>query len=392
MRDPEEYKEHDRNDPLHPDQLQEHPYDFVSLPDQPARGKAVGHYRFLAGRLSGRLTLVYETLTPLHVGSGVFDTAEQCGLTGGTLPVRAIVRKLGRPVLPGSGWKGVVRARFEAITRSRLGTETRPSKVESWKLPEPLRPERSGKVSVEITDRRVWDDLKPASIKRNFGESDQRLIEKLAELSPAEALFGAMGYRGRVHPGDGNIEGPTFENPLPVPPLEGPAAHRLAKPGEARTIGDRLQIAKVEGRKFYYDGPLLDARSTRGGEARGPVRELIDAVPAGCTITLEVVLESLTEAELGALLVSAGWGDDVGIVRFGGYKPAGLGKVRLEKVTGEIRRGWGTRRWREPAGEALDPKKAVETARSEGLIDLAALAELHEVTTRSRPPKETGGC
>jgi hypothetical protein len=113
-------------------------------------------------------------------------------------------------------------------------------------------------------------------------------------------------------------------------------------------------------------------------------------VPAGCSITLEVAVESLTEAELGALLVSAGWGKDVGIVRFGGYKPAGLGKMRLKEVTGALRRGWSTRRWREPAGEALDPLRAFEAARREGLIDLLALAELHEVTTRSRAPEGTG--
>jgi RAMP superfamily len=232
MRDPEQYKEHGRNDPLHPDQRREHPYDFVSLPDEPAGGEAVGHHTFQAGRLTGRLTLVYETLAPLHVGSGVFDTAGQCGLTGGNRSVRAIVRKRGLPVLPGSGWKGVVRARFEAITRSRLGTETRLSKVDGWKLPEELWPARTGEVEIEITDDRVQSHLKPLKVSRRLGESDQDVIAKLADLSPAEALFGAMGYRGRVHPGDGVIAGPAFTDPLSVPRSKAPPPTAWPSPGK----------------------------------------------------------------------------------------------------------------------------------------------------------------
>ncbi len=125
MRDPQAYAQHGRNDPLAPEQREEHPYDFVSLPEKPAVGRAVGHDRYPADRLTGKLTLTYQTEEPLHVGSGVFETAEECGLAGGATPVRGIVRRLGEPVLPGSSFKGVVRARFEAITRSRLGVKVR---------------------------------------------------------------------------------------------------------------------------------------------------------------------------------------------------------------------------------------------------------------------------
>ncbi|HEX4965538.1 MAG TPA: RAMP superfamily CRISPR-associated protein [Thermoanaerobaculia bacterium] len=387
MRDPEQYKEHGRNDPLSPEQRREHPYDFVSLPEQPAPGQAVGHDRFFADRLTGRLTLVYETLTPLHVGSGVLETAAQCGLAGGATPVRGIVRKLGQPVLPGSGWKGVVRARFEAITRSRLGQRSRGGRVESWKLPEELRPTGGGggRPEVTFTDDRVTGALDPKMVSRGR-DSDDEVRARLRDLSPAEAVFGAMGYRGRVHPSDGVVAGPAAGEPLPVPPLEGPAAHRLAKPGAAkRTSEGRVEISQVEGRKFYYDGPLLHSRARQGDEDWKPAQELIDSVPAGCSITIEIQVESLTEAELGALLVSAGWGEGAGIVRFGGFKPAGLGKVRLAEVTGEVHRGHSTSRWRRPPGEAVDPARAVDTSRREGLIDDGALAELHDVTTRLRP-------
>jgi hypothetical protein len=162
--------------------------------------------------------------------------------------------------------------------------------------------------------------------------------------------------------------------------------HRLAKPGAAHTTAHGLvEISEVEGRKFYYDGPLLRSRVTKGDEAWRPVQELIDTVPSGSTITVEVQVEAVTEAELGALLVSAGYGDNAGILRFGGFKPAGLGKVRLKEVTGEVRRGWSTGTWRRSAGEPVDPAHAVAVAYQSDLLDPVALAELYEITTRLRP-------
>lgn len=372
MRDPRQYAEHGRNDPLSDEQRREHPYDFVALPDRPALGSAVGHDRYPSERLTGRLTLVYRVLTPLHVGSGVFDTAAQCGLAGGTLPVRGIVRRLGQPVLPGSGWKGAARCRFEAITRSRLGVPHRTPRQDAWKLPEELWPDRRGKVKVEIHDPRL----------RALKSPDTGT--PLADLSPADALFGAPGYRGRVHPFEGVIAGPGLLEPLSVSPMESPAVHRLAKPGAAHRRDDGVEISAVEGRKFYYDGPLLESRPSSGANG-APARELVDAVGADSTITIDVHLEAVTEAELGALLVSAGRGESVGVVRFGAYKPAGLGKVALASITVELRRGWSSRGWRRSAPEALDPDRAIATAHRAGLIDPSALAELHAVTTRTRP-------
>lgn len=376
MRDPELYAHHQRNNPLADEQRREHPYDFVSLPEEAAQGHAVGHDRFVPGRLTGRLTLVYETVTPLHVGSGVLESAEQCGLVGGATPVRGITRRLGKPVLPGSSWKGAVRARFEAVTRSRLGSEHRTQRIDKRKLPRVLQPDRAGgKVEVAVLDPRVTTVLHPNPKARHETFS-------LDKLSPAEALFGTLGYRGRIHPSEGIIEGPSSREPLPVPPLESPAPHRLAIPGESRIEENRVVIAKVEGRKFYYDGELVSSRKSEGGR---PTQELIDTVPSRCTISIEVIVESVTESELGALLVSAGYGEKVGIVRLGGFKPAGLGKVKLTNVTGEIRRDYKTDRWTRPAAELIDPRQLFERAMAEGFLDIAALAELHEITTRERP-------
>ncbi len=375
MRDPKEYHRHERNDPLTPEQLREHPYDFVSIPAEPATvDTAVGHDRYHPQRLTGNLTLVYETLSPLHVGSGVFESASECGLEGGITPVRGIVRSQGRSVLPGSGWKGAVRARFEAITRSRLCLVDTQSREPAFKVPDALKgADRSH--SVRITDPRVGKNRPLGTISE----------AQLSRLSPAEALFGAMGYRGRLHPSDGRIEGPSATKPLRVAPLDGPVMHRRAKPGaSANTGGSNIAISEVEGRKFYYDGDVVHSRtSPRNGGGPGAY-DNVDHVPAGCTITLEVHLESVTLAELGALLISAGHGGDTGILRFGGYKPAGLGKVRLQQARPDLREGSSARTWRRQGLAEIDVAKAITAARDQ-LIDLAALSELHQVTTRKRP-------
>jgi CRISPR/Cas system CSM-associated protein Csm3 (group 7 of RAMP superfamily) len=375
MRDRDEYLRQGRNDPYSAEQMQEHPYDFVSLPEKPAQGMAVGHERYHAERWSGSLTLAYEILSPLHVGSGVFETAQDCGLTGGATPVRGITRRCGRPVLPGSGWKGAVRARFEAITRSRLGLADTKSREQEFKVPHALRAGK-GPHFVQIKDRRVTDALKPLGTVK--GE------RALVRLSPAEALFGCMGYRGRIHPNDGSIEGPAAKDPLQVAPLDGPVMHRLAAPGATfKGKGKQIEISQVEGRKFYYDTEVIHSRKidVRGGTRE--VYELIDHVPAGGVVSIQVHVESVTLAELGALLIGAGYGAEVGIVRFGGYKPVGLGKVRLRSVNSQLWRGTTARTWRRPAPEEVDVPGVVKAAVG-ALVDQDALRELHQVTTRKR--------
>jgi len=388
MRDLEAYAQHGRNNPHHPDQMREHPYDFVSLPKTPKTVKAPGHDSYPSQLYSGVLTLVYRTLTPLHVGSGSFESSLTCGLTGSDQPVRGLVRRAGRPILPGSSWKGAVRARYEAITRSRLALAGEHHKLGVEKVPHPLQDpaSRERKYQVKIQDTRVRA-LKARTVKHQDRPEDNR--RQLQSLSPAESLFGAMGYRGRVHPGDGLIEAPSPGAPgapLKIAPMESPSAHRLAKPGQAIT-GPRvtIEIREVEGRKFYYDGDVVTARTaTSRGEAHPFTHELVDFVPAGSLITVEVHLEAVDLPELGALLVSAGYGPGAGILRFGGFKPAGLGKVELCETRPHLRQGAATHSWKRPAPVAVDLEQALGAAH-QSLIDADALLELHTVTTLRRP-------
>jgi CRISPR/Cas system CSM-associated protein Csm3 (group 7 of RAMP superfamily) len=373
MRDRKAYRDAGRNDPHSVEQKREHPYDFVSLPERATAGSAVGHDQYPPERWSGVLTLVYQTCSELHVGSGGFDQVARGA------PIRGIVRRQGQPVLPGASWKGAVRSRFEAITASTLGVaSTRHGNVWSKKLPGVLQGSGREPFTVEIKDRRP----KP----RQDQETRRQQGSDIAQLCPAQALFGAMGYRGRVRPGEGEIKGPAPTKPLTVVPQESPQPHRLAKPGRARpAVGSTIQVDEVEGRKFYYDGPVVKQRNHRTAEGREihVACDEVDFVPEGSAITIQVHLENLTAAEVGALLIAAGAGSEVGVLRFGGYKAAGLGKVTLESYTGTLVSGRERRPWRPAPAAALDLGAAI----AEGLrtlIDRDRLRELHRITTHRR--------
>jgi len=398
MRNLKEYRQAGRGNPFDPQQLEDHPYDFVSLPTEVAKVVAPGHDRLLDDRLHGVLHLTYRSETPLHVGSGSLDTSQDYvvskrafsgrAVSGRATALRSLVRRQGKPVLPGTSWKGVVRSRFEAFTRSSLCLVSSGAKEKAGKLPDVLCKEcgaTDGKVQVEILDPKVRALKAPGGGKPN-----------LNELSPADALFGCMGYRGRVRPTEGEIEGEiegeAAKDLLRVPPLEGPQMHRLAKPDKVAARHDRgvygqgkqpLEISQVEGRKFYYDGPV------RSENQQGK-REPIDHVPAGSTIRLAVHFSNLDHAELGALLLAAGHGEGVGIVRFGGFKSAGLGKVRLVKAE-VLTHGAhpAVRRWRHPPAESLDLEALVAAAHGAPWFDKEALHQLDQVTRRCRP--EAGG-
>ncbi|MDX1997781.1 MAG: RAMP superfamily CRISPR-associated protein [Thermoanaerobaculia bacterium] len=377
MRDRKAFLDAGRNDPHDLQQKAEHPYDFVSLPAKPTPRGAPTHGSYPADRWTGTVTLTYRVLSPLHVGSGGFDLAKERGLAGGDRPVRGIVRCRDLPVLPGASWKGAVRARFEAITNSRLGVVgTKHSKIPRAKIPSPLQKGNGGKVDVQIDDARVWA-LKP--------QPNVRQVSELSGLCLADALFGAMGYRGRVEAEEGTISSHPATKPKLVAPLESPVAHRLAKPGKASADpGGTIRISEVEGRKFYYDGPIVDERR-RNGQLQAS--DEIDYVPKDATITVRVHLDSLTAAEVGALLVAAGWGERVGVVRFGGYKAVGLGKVELKVVEPDLRLGKERRPWWRGATSSLDSATAVAAAYTEHLIDAGRLEELHRITTHRRDEK-----
>ena len=92
------------------------PYDFVDISplERDDRRHPAGHDRYYPDTLSGRLTGQLTALSPVHVASGLL---EMTGRRDVPL-VKAHVRSAGRPVIPGSSFKGAIRSIVEAISRS----------------------------------------------------------------------------------------------------------------------------------------------------------------------------------------------------------------------------------------------------------------------------------
>jgi CRISPR-associated protein (TIGR03986 family) len=98
------------------------PYNFIPAPPRPTDAadlgdaEPIGHDRYHEGRWSGRLEVRLTTVTPLLIPDASRGR-EHDGHK--TVPVR--VDGEGRPYLPPTSVKGMLRAAFEAATNSRLG-------------------------------------------------------------------------------------------------------------------------------------------------------------------------------------------------------------------------------------------------------------------------------
>src|ERR1700752_3785470 len=105
------------------------PYQLIPFAaGQPKREKPAGHDRALEQRLTGWLDIELETLTPLHVASGITDFVKGGGreqlallqVSIGRFHVSDPDKIVSRAVLPGSSIKGAVRSLAEALSPSCL--------------------------------------------------------------------------------------------------------------------------------------------------------------------------------------------------------------------------------------------------------------------------------
>jgi hypothetical protein len=214
--------------------------------------------------------------TPVHVASG---NVELTG--GGRIPlVKAHFRTGGKPAIPGSSLKGVIRSVFEAISRS----------------------------CVRVQSRKLRNKL-PQGFEQPCGE----LRNTNDLLCPACRLFGAMGYQGQVRFADALlVEGNT--SVILSPSLFAPRTHARIYYG-----GD----GKVVGRKFYFHGQ----------PAKGNVP--LEVCEAESRFRLRVNFVNLTKAELGLLLTALGQGSLPFALKLGGAKPACCGSVEVQVASVE---------------------------------------------------------
>lgn len=102
------------------------PYNFIPAPPRPTDAadlgdaEPVGHDRYHDDRWSGRIEVQLTTATPLLIPDAARAREHENGHK--TVPVR--VDQAGRPYLPPTSVKGLLRAAFEAATNSRFGVFT----------------------------------------------------------------------------------------------------------------------------------------------------------------------------------------------------------------------------------------------------------------------------
>lgn len=264
-------------------------YDFVPLPPSVrriARDEARWDRR-VPGTLAGYIDLILTTEQPVHLGSGSKHAPKH-------VVVQRAARVRGRPGIPGSSLKGVLRARYEAITYSCA-------------------------IAAPTTRRNY-------NIRSSTGLKKARLLPSalgpvVLETSctpkhacPACALFGCMSLRSRITVTDlVCASGVEFESAR-IPERFGPNLHHVG-PARRDPSGTVFEVHRLLGRKF--------------GLGRGPATDnyqRVEAIPARAVLTGQIRLFNVTQAELGGLLAALGC-DPAGALKLGGGKAHGFGRV-----------------------------------------------------------------
>lgn len=263
-------------------------YDFVPLaPDvRRVQRKEARWDRRVAGTLAGYIEVTLTTEQQLHIGSGSKEAR----------PPHVVLRAAricGRPGIPGSSLKGVLRARYEAITRSCTSPPARTAEVRSS--------------TTQIRRAR----LMPSALQAPVLQGDC----EVTCLCPACALFGRMSLRSRITVTDLACTSETAFEPAVLPDRFGPNLHHV---GTVRIdpSGEVFEVHRLHGRKFHL--------------GRGPAaqtRQHVEAIPQGTQLTGHIRVFNATPAELGGLLVALGH-EPASALKLGGGKAHGFGRVR----------------------------------------------------------------
>ena len=265
-------------------------YDFVPLaPDVRRVERAQACWdRHIAGTLAGYIDVTLTAEQPLHIGSGS-KAARPPHV------VQRAARICDRPGIPGSSLKGVLRARYEAITRSctSLFPGDRPVKIRSS--------------TSSIRRARLTSAVLEAAVLRSACDEKR--------TCPACALFGRMSLRSRITITDLAATSEAAFEPAFLPERFGPNLHHV---GTVRVdaSGDVFEVHRLRGRKFHLG---------RGPAA--PTRQQVEAIPAGTQLTGRIGVFNATLAELGGLLTALG-NEPASALKLGGGKAHGFGRVR----------------------------------------------------------------
>ena len=283
-------------------------YEFVPLPDRvqrQERPQAIWHRRY-PGALSGVLRVRLRAEQDVHVGSGIKRL--QDGKVVRKV-VRMAVRIQDRPGIPGSSLKGVLRGRYEAITRSCV----------------PQKPPLGQMVSIRSSTgiRQARLRLEDRSERYLKTECDDR------QRCPACALFGRMSLRSRVAVQDLFCAGGEEFAIALLHAQFSPNLHHVGKPVRARDRSGQeyFEVGSLHGRKFAVGvGPIADKAE----------KQWIEVIPAGSVVEGTIRLFNVLPAELGGLLAALGK-IPASALKIGGGKGRGFGRMRLDGIAYDLR-------------------------------------------------------
>jgi RAMP superfamily len=272
-------------------------YQFAPLPDRvqrAARPQAV-HDRRVEGVLSGTIQLVLRAQQPVHVGSG-FKELRDDGVV-----VRRAAEVRGRPGIPGSSLKGVLRSRYEAITRSCAGPAPKGGKVSS----------------------RSHREVERASFTHQATQMEVFRPCEDTHSCAACALFGRMSLRSRITVTDFAAEEGTGFAINTMPAQFSPRAHHLGNFDIVDSNqGKEFRISSLKGRKFASgQGPVADSAQ----------RQRVEVIPCDTLLRGELRVLNALPAELGGLLAALGV-SPMSALKIGAGKGLAFGRMVVDEL------------------------------------------------------------
>jgi CRISPR/Cas system CSM-associated protein Csm3 (group 7 of RAMP superfamily) len=262
-----------------PGELDPKPFAKIGLRKRRSLREVTAHDRFTES-LTGRLDCTLKALTPVHVGSGIFE------LVRGE-PVRALIADDRIVRMPGSSIKGAIRSIAEAISNSCARVLDR---------------------NKHIDERLAAPDLIGCAKLQSRGRERKQCV--------CCCIFGGLGYEGRVRFSDALL----VRGSVSIHQLKSPYRPHPEAPGYYDESG------KYDGRKVYFHGvPIED-----------PEGEPYQIVTQGSELVFHADFENLSAEEFCLLLVAMGALDDLAI-KIGGGKGGMLGSVDIYPHRLELR-------------------------------------------------------
>lgn len=268
------------------------PYDFVRFGERGKREdkKELGHHRFHEAACGGRLTCQLLTLTHFFVPK---TQDRQDRRQHQRLPM--LLNEAGKPTLPGSSIKGVLRSVAEALSGSCMV------------LPSRFTYPKANREPIEYT--------LPVAFKS---------CSSVDDACPACRIFGFLGKGERnLHTGKISLEDASLINEAEMEWITITALME-PKPRHEPWYGSPGKPSQVRGRKFYMHRALGPHQTV----VKNEFNKTVEAVKPGALFQFTIDYADLTEDELALLIFALALEEPIRH-KFGMGKPVGLGSAHV---------------------------------------------------------------